>query len=347
MKTITLSIKNKLILYLLFAVCAFSSVIVFSSRSYAITDVSVTPIGSANWCINGSNVSDATITCNLIQNLNNDITVVANNMDIVTEGAYYTDTILDVELTFYRNSNSTSTHAGVNGIESLSSNWALMSYEYQQLNSNTGVIHLYLKSLTNNNNQHILVSGHQGFFYVLQPLDRVTGANVGIYAINNTQADYSSIVNAIQSQPNYTSNLNNIQNGLNNVNNNLNQVQDSIDQSNQDAEDRYQDEKDTIEQNGEDAQDTGESIGFDFSLINPFNGVFNGFTDTCDNVTFPTIGVWLNLPPNRRYFRPWWCKTQTLINVRANITAVMQGFSVIIAFAIIWKWFIKPKGESG
>ena len=312
------------------AVVSFSLVLLASSNSYAITDVSVTPIGSANWCINGSYVTDATITCHMIQNLNADISVVANNMLIMVEGSYYTDTILDVELTFYRNSNTTSTHAGVNGIESLSSNWALMSYEYQQLNSNTGVIHLYVKSLTNNNNQGILISGHQGFFYLLQPQDRVTGANVGIYAINNTQADYSSIVNAIQAQPNYTSNLNNIQNGINNVNNNLNQVQDSIDQSNQDAQDRYDDEKDTIDQNGQDAEDAADDLDISFGVPWIFQGWFSLFVDN-DCVSIPTLKQWLHSTQNQ-VCTPW------PTAIRSALTPIFGILSGMFIFGFVIRW---------
>ena len=272
-----------------------------SHNASAMTSVNVTPIGSANWCINGSNVTDATVTCHMIQNLNNDISVVANNMVILVEGSYYTDTVLDIELTFYRNSNTTSTHAGVNGIESLSSNWALMSYEYEQLNSNTGVIHLFVKSLTNNNNQHILVSGHQGFFYLLQPQDRVTGANVGIYAINNTVADYSSIVNAIQSQPNYTQNLNNINNNLNQVNNSINNINDDVKDATQDASDDAQDGADDAQADSEAATSSLLSVitGFFGAManLNPTNCKFdshlpflsgNGQIDLC-SVPAPAV----------------------------------------------------------
>lgn len=251
---------------LFICVCAF---FLMSHNASAMTSVSVTPVGSGNWCINGSNVTDATVTCHLIQNLTTDTTVVANNMDIVVQGSYYTDTVLDIELTFYRNSNTTSTHAGVNGIESLSSNWALMSYEYQQLNSNTGVIHLFVKSLTNNNSQHILISGHQNFFYVLQPGDRVAGANVGIYAINNTVADYSSIVNAIQSQPNYTQNLNNINNGINNINNSINNINDE-------EQDATQDAADTAADSGD--QSAADAENATAGLISVIGGFVNAIT---------------------------------------------------------------------
>lgn len=251
---------------LFICVCA---VFLMSHNANAMTSVNVTPIGSANWCINGSSVTDATVTCHMIQNLNSDIIVAANNMDIVVQGSYYTDTVLDIQLTFYRNSNTTSTHAGVNGIESLSSNWALMSYEYEQLNSNTGVIHLFVKSLTNNNNQHILVSGHQGFFYVLQPQDRVTGANVGIYAINNTVADYSSIVNAIQAQPNYTQNLNNINNGINNINNSINNINDEEETATQDAADEAADSGD---------QSAADAENATAGLISVIGGFVNAIT---------------------------------------------------------------------
>lgn len=250
---------------------SFLCVFAMSHNAGAMTSVDVRPVGSGNWCINGSNVSNATVTCHMIQNLNNDIVVVGNNMDIVTQGSYYSDTVLDVELTFYRNSNSTSTHAGVNGIESLSSNWALMSYEYQQLNSNTGVIHLFLKSLTNNNNQHILISGHQSFFYVLQPQDRVVGANVGIYAINNTVADYSSIVNAIQAQPNYTQNLNNINNNLNNVNNGISDVKDAINNQNEEEKQETQDAVDGAQDAADGAQEDTDETGT--SLLSVFTSV--------------------------------------------------------------------------
>lgn len=268
--------------YITGIICCLCAILLMSHNTSAMTSVSVTPIGSANWCINGSGVTDATVTCHMIQNLNNDITVVANNMDIVTQGSYYTDTVLDIELTFYRNSNTTSTHAGVNGIESLSSNWALMSYEYQQLNSNTGVIHLFVKSLTNNNNQHILISGHQSFFYLLQPQDRVTGANVGIYAINNTVADYSSIVNAIQAQPNYTQNLNNINNGINNINNSVNNINDDVEDATQDAADDASDAADANSTN----QQTSNLIG----VLQNFLSAITNFSGTNCNISlaFPS-----------------------------------------------------------
>lgn len=248
-----------------------------SYNANAMTSVDVRPVSSGNWCINGSSVSNATITCHMIQNLNSDTVVVANNLDIITQGSYYSDTVLDVELTFYRNSNTTSTHAGVNGIESLSSNWALMSYEYQQLNSNTGVIHLFLKSLTNNNNQHILISGHQSFFFVLQPQDRVVGANVGIYAINNTVADYSSIVNAIQAQPNYTQNLNNINNNLNNVNNGINDVKDAINNQKEEEKQETQDAVDDAQSGADDAQ--AESEQATSSLLSVITGFFGAMAN--------------------------------------------------------------------
>ena len=309
------------------------------SDSYAITDVNVTPIGSASWCINGSYPTDATVTCHLIQNLNSDITVVANNMLIYTQGSYYTDTVLDIELTFYRNSNTTSDHTGINGIEMLNTpNWALMSYEYQQLNSNTGVVHLYLKSLTNNNSQNILISGHQSFFYVLQPGDRVAGANVGIYAINNTQADYSSIISAINNNSHdYSQSLNSINSGINSINNNIQDVQDSVDDLGQTQQDIYDDEKDTINQNSEDAQDSAEDLDISFTvpnILNPWLGLFKN--DACVDVS--NLASWLHwdgdakLGGAKTVCSPW------PTSVRSVLTPIFSFVFMLVLFRFVIKW---------
>ena len=69
MNAITNRTKNSLKIYLLAVVCAFSSVVAFSSCSYA-TDVNInaTPTGSGQVCINGYSLVDLQQVCGLIQN---------------------------------------------------------------------------------------------------------------------------------------------------------------------------------------------------------------------------------------------------------------------------------------
>lgn len=334
MNAITNRTKNSLKIYLLAVVCAFSSVVAFSSCSYA-TDVNInaTPTGSGQVCIDGYSLVDLQQVCGLIQNTTADKVGTVGSIGPLISGTYYSDTVISLEFTLYRNNNSQSTHAVVNGVQNNSSNeWDMIGYDYSNLDTNTGKLTLLFKNRTNGNNFNVLLKGNNGgFIFALQPGDRVAGINYTIFAISNANAGTDSIVNAINSQPNYSNNLNTINNNINSVNNNLNQVNNSINQSNQDANDRYEDEKDTINTNGENASDLWGETTFTLNFTDPFTTLWNLFTDAqCVDIT--TLANLLNVPSHSTICSPWSARLRQIFTPCFNLFAVFFA----IGFFIRW-----------
>lgn len=343
MKIIAKCTKNKLIFYLSLVVCAFSSAIIFSPRSYA-TDVNInaTPTGSGQVCINGESLVDLQQVCGLIQNLTSSNVGTVGSIGPLISGTYYSDTVISLEFTIYRNNNSQSTHAVVNGVQNNSSNeWDMIGYDYSNLDTNTGKLTLLFKNRTNGNNFNVLLKGNNGgFIFALQPGDRVAGINYTIFAISNANAGSQSIVNAINSQPNYSNSLNTINNNIGSVNNNLNQVnnnlndlKDSQDQANQDANERYEDEKGTINDNGDSANsswtDNADNLKF-----NAPTGLFSwlwsvGTTENCVNI--PVINSLLHA--NTPQYCSWWSTS-----FRSIASPIINIFIVMFLSGFVIRW---------
>lgn len=340
MKTITQCTKNSLIIYLLAVVCAFSSVVVFSSRSYASElSISATPTGSGQACINGGNVVDLSQVCGLIQNTNSDVVGTVGWISPSIPGVYYSDSVLKLEFSIYRFSNSTSSHAVVNGVQNNSSTWDMIGYEFEDLNTGTGKLSLLFKAKNNNISFSTILRGNNGgWIFGLQPGDRVAGVNYTVYALNNSNAGSDSIVNAINSQPNYSNSLNTINNNIGSVNNNINDLKDSQDKANQDANNRYEDEKNTTIDNGDSANsswtDNTDNLKFD-APTGLFSWLWSvGTTEDC--VAIPVLSSLIHA--HTSHYCSWWPTS-----FRSIASPIINIFIVMFLTGFIIRW-LRSKG---
>ena len=355
MKRVLKLTKNSVITYLLAVVCAFSSSILFSSRSYASANINVTSTGGGLTCMSWVNPVNLTApTCNAIQNSTSDLTGSVDGINVTINGTYYSDSLIELRFTFYRVSNSTSLHSIVNGVRqdnSINTGWEIIGYEFKNFDTNTGELIILFKHNVNSGNFNARLRGDYGtLLFALMPSDRIVGANYTIYAVNDPKAGSQAIVDAVNSMPNYSYNLNTINNSIGSVNNNLNQVNNNLndlkdkqDQANQDANDRYEDEKQTINDAVDSAGEDATSFSPSFHLSNPFRNLLSGYTDSC-SVSYPTIASWLHLTKSSH--QSWWCKSATLINIRTVLTSVFSVIASLIVFVMVWKWLTKPTGES-
>ena len=156
--------------------------------------------------------------------------------------------------------------------------------------------------------------------------------------------DDSAIISAINS---VNSTLNTVNNSLNSINgligNTNNKLDDLLDgmgdlktlqeDANDDANARYQDEKDTINNAANDAENNVSSQDFSFTLPNPFQAWFGGFSDN-ECVDIPNLAQWLH--SNETHICTPWPGT-----VRTVVTTVTTGLCMLLLFNFIINWVKK------
>ena len=340
--------------------CVVSSFVfaLHSSASYAVSQ-DVVFYGSATATFDvyytGGTLS-CTGGCNYTQNTHADTNSNVNTVYLsLPSGTFQSDTIFRYDLNIFKVNSSASLHAAFNSLQvaSVSSSiFSVYDIEYQQLDTNSTMVSIYLKLTQNNisfssSSQVVLNSSTPypyNYILTLNPSERISGAMRYHFSIANDSAGTQAIVNAINNTAtDYTSNLNTINNSigsvnnnLNQVNNNLNDVQDSIDQSNQDANDRYQDEKDTINDNGDNANSSWTD-NTDNLKFQPPTFLFNWFwslgtTDQCIDIS--TLASLIH--SNETQYCSWYPT-----NIRSIISPIINIFLVCFISGFIIKWLKK------
>lgn len=270
---------ENIVKYLLYVFIPILVIFAMSHNAFA-TDVAVnaTPTGAGVVCMSWVNpVNVSAPTCNAIQNTNTDIVGTVEGINITVNGNYYTDSVMELSFTFYRVSNTTSLHSIANGVRqdnSIDTGWDLIGYDYSELDANTGKLTLLFKHRVNSGNFNARLRGNYGtLLFALQPSDRVVGANYTIYAITNANAGSQQIVDAINSMPNYSNNLNQINNGISNINNGINNVNNGINDI-KDHNDKEEQAVEDIESITEDDVDVGDQSSMT-NAVGIVSGIFN------------------------------------------------------------------------
>lgn len=328
--------------------CVVSSFVfaLHSSASYAIAseDVSFVNSGKFNYYDTDFN---GTMFCEngICQNNTTDHIIGLNTLGFVPpNGTYYTDNIFRFDVFLWRTGANVSDHTVFNNLTVVNDTlYSLYDVEFEQLDANASVIHVYIKV----KQQHTIYNGsriavwsglNNVFIIAFHPTERMSAGSWSLWAIKNTSVDTQSIVNAINNQSNidYSSQLNTINSGIGSVNNNIQNLQDSVDQSNQDANDRYEDEKDIINDNGDNANsswtDNADNLKFQ-----PPTFLFNWFwslgtTDQCVDIS--TLASLIH--SNETRYCSWYPT-----NIRSIISPIINIFLVCFISGFIIKWLKK------
>ena len=265
----------------------FLIILVMSHNTFAISEpVQFVTSGYHKVYFYGGSGLSCYANCDFTTNTNTDTGVAISMIDLfVNNGPYYKNQILKFDLVLWKVSSSSSLHANLNDVQTNNANLALYSYETENLDTNVGVVHVYLRVLNdftiNNNNirlQH--GSGNNIFMFYLNPNERMSAGNWSLWYPLNFNVDTQSIVNAINSKD-YT-------NVINNVNNSINSLGDNIDNINSDVEDATQDAADAAE----DAANDNSSNSATTSLV----GVLSSFLQAITNFSATDCNVVLNFP---------------------------------------------------
>lgn len=165
--------------------------------------------------------------------------------------------------------------------------------------------------------------------------------HISVWAADTSLATINTRLNEIKTQ------LTTIQNSLNAINGTIGTTNDKLDdlldgmgdlktlqqQANNDANGRYDDEKDTINNAANNAEANASSQDFNFSIPNPFQSWFGGFSDSeCANI--PNLAVWLH-SEETRVCTPW------PASVRTVMTTIVTGLCMLLLFTFIINWVKK------
>lgn len=138
-------------------------------------------------------------------------------------------------------------------------------------------------------------------------------------------------------------NLGEINNSLGNINNALGDIDkvlggvgSSIDDGNRQEQERYeQDKKEESDRENQGKDDADKAKGiFNFSVLNPFSGLFTMFK-SYDCISLNGLGGWLNLPNTTQARRvcPWFPNY-----VRIALTPVFSIASIMLLFGFVVRW---------
>lgn len=159
-------------------------------------------------------------------------------------------------------------------------------------------------------------------------------ADTPLSTINTSISNLSQLITSVNSTLNTMSTtLNNIYTQGEDQLNALNDLRSAQEQANDDANDRYNDEKDTINNSASDAEQNASSQDFNFSIPNPLQSWFGGFSDSeCANI--PNLAVWLH-SEETRVCTPW------PASVRTVMTTIVTGLCMLLLFTFIINWVKK------
>lgn len=324
---------KKLLVIVLCCVCAFVCAL-HSSASYAVSDeVNWVNSGYNNMNVYGNGTLSCQTSCDFVINNNTDVAVGVNTIQFgIQAGQYYKNQIIQFNLSFWKVSNSTSIHADFNSLQVVdNANLKFYDLTFDNLDTNSFVAHIFIKVVND-----VYISNRvqvQGvgtlFMFLLQPSERVSVNSWTLWQVVDTTVDTSGIIGAIESQPNYTQNLNSIRNDIQNV-------QDSVDDLNQTQQDIYDDEKETIEDNGNNAVGAWTDNAEDLTFSAP-TGLFSWFwslgtTEEC--ISISTLARLIH--SNETTYCSWWST-----EIRSIVSPIVNIFLVCIISGFIIKWLRK------
>lgn len=274
--------------YITGIICCLCAIFLMSDNVGAVTSEAVKFYGSGQSSFtmetNTSGLSCVT-NCVWSQNTNGDVVVGVNYLSVaLPNGTFQADTIFKLDFILWRVGSSVSDHTVINNLKltTPAQPFAIYDIDFEQLNANTSMFSIYIKATQNNlvlNDYSVrFYSGLTGsFIFALNPTERVSGGNWSHWAVVDTTVDTQSIVNAINSQTDYTSNLNQINNNINNINNSINNINDEEETATQDAADDASDAADANSTN----QQTSNLIG----VLQNFLSAITNFSGTDCNIT--------------------------------------------------------------
>lgn len=219
------------------------------------------------------------------------------------------------------------TWAGANG-------WDIVDVQYSTIGSSSGKISITIKcyaagtyggaTFSSSSNGAIALKTNEYFMTGLATVWRPRSGT-------NYTGSFNSVISAIENQPNYTQNLNNIRNDIQGL-------ADAQEQANQDANDRYEDEKQTINDNADSAQNEYDSLnGSSAYIYNPFNSFFNRLRNNDqDCVDIPNIAAWIH--SNETHIcSPWPSRPRSVISFSIIILLTLALFITIVRYALKFK----------
>lgn len=113
----------------------------------------------------------------------------------------------------------------------------------------------------------------------------------------------------------------------------LRDIQQSQEDANDDANARYQDEKDTINNSANDAEANASGQDFNFSIPNPLQSWFGGFSDS-ECIDIPNLALWIH--SNETHICTPWPSS-----VRTVMTTIVTGLVMLLLFGFIIHWVKK------
>lgn len=329
---------KKLIMFLLFNVCAFSFAL-HSSSSYALTlteNVKLQSIYSTGLTVIGPNISYTNVTSASGGTTGAGIETFRlhfNNASCVPGDIY------QVNVNFFNTNANDSLDAWASSLYGGDNDFSFIETEYQQMDAGTGQIRFTLActSTFTNANKYLTLNSATGSAVWLYPQEWITTFYVARYKVLNTDVDLHEIAeNAYQINQQLdtvVSTMGTSQDSLDAINDNIDTVNDNIAQSNQDANDRYQDEKDTIQDNADNTVDSWDDAQEGLTFQAP-TGLFSWFwslgtTDQCINI--PVLASLLH--SNETTYCSWWST-----EIRSIVSPVINIFLVCIVSGFIIKW---------
>lgn len=223
------------------------------------------------------------------------------------------------------------TWAGANG-------WDIVDVQYSTIGPSSGKISITIKCYTagtyggatfsSSSNGAIALKTNEYFMTGLATVWRPRSGT-------NYTGSFNSVISAIENQPNYTQNLNNIRNDIQGL-------ADAQEQANQDANERYEDEKQTIQDNADAAQDDYDSLdNSSASILNPFTPFFTRISNSSsDCVSIPNIAQWIHWQGNNGSFQvcsPWPARVRTVLAYAVIALLTFALFITIVRYGIKFK----------
>lgn len=222
--------------------------------------------------------------CTVSTNGNTDIMSVINTITFnIPAQNYYTDGIIEYSFTIHKVNNSQSLHDFIAGWNVSDNNFKLMSVEIENQDTNAFSVHLYLKVIANGYASYFVLTSQNTSTYLLalQPGGRIAVSGMSLWRVVSPETN-QNIINAINSQPNYSSALNDINSNIQDVTDAIEQQQEQEEQATQDAADDASDAADANSTN----QQTSNLIG----VLQNFLSAITNFSGTNCNISlaFPS-----------------------------------------------------------
>lgn len=329
---------KKLIMFLLFNVCAFSFAL-HSSASYALSltsEVRLVSVYSTGLTVIGPNISYTNVTSASGGTTGAGVETFRihfNNASCVPGDIY------QVNVNFFNTNQNDSLDAWISSVYGGDNDFSFIETQYQQLDGSTGQVSFTVActSTFTNANRYLTLTSATGSTLWLYPQEWVSTFYVARYTPINSGTDIHEIAqNAYeinQQLDGIVSTLGTNQDSLDTINDNIDTVNDNISQSNQDANDRYQDEKDTIQDNADNTTDSWEDAQQNLTFEEPtwlLSWFWSlGTTEQCINI--PVLASLLH--SNETTYCSWWDTT-----VRSIVSPIVNIFLVCIVSGFIIKW---------